>query len=104
MAADAVQTVGDILAAHRRLADAGLASDEPRAVSIAGFQTLADLLTVLTFQTGNSLDPADRVVSATCRATLSAVSDALAVAAGAPADGTETIKLLTAAIREARGT
>lgn len=94
--------VGDVLQAAERLADRGLAKREPRGINDDGMQTLADLLSVLIFQTGGGPSHAEQVTSATSRAMLSALADLYSELAGVPTSGADTMRLLATAGRTAR--
>lgn len=95
---------GDVNAAHQRLVDRGLASDDPAGVNQDGLTTLADLLSILTFQLGAGGVPGrtDQVAAATARAMLGALSDLFADMADQHPTGTETLQLLAAATKTAR--
>lgn len=97
-----LQAFGGVQAAHQRLVDAGLASDEPRGLNRDGMVILTDLLAVLVFQTGAGPKQVDLVASATGRAMLGALGDLFADMAGQPTTGTDTLQLLTTAVRRAR--
>ena len=101
---DNLQGTGDIFVAYQRLVDQGLAVDDPdtRGLNDDGMQTLADLLSVLMFQSGGGSSAAEQVCSASARAMLAALADLYAEISGQPNRGPDTLKLLTAAVREAR--
>lgn len=96
--------LGDVFDAYERLTVLGLVSADTsaRGVNDAGMQTLADLLAVLTFQTGTGTSQAEKVTSATSRAMLSALGDLFAEIGGQPPMEAQTLQLLTAAVRTAR--
>lgn len=99
---DHLQGTGDVLEAHRRLVDAGLAQADPNGLTSLGLQTLTDLLAVATYQLGAQPDQPAAVASATCRATLAAIADAITHLTGQAVDPRHTLQLLTTAVRTAR--
>lgn len=99
---DKLQAFGDVNEAHRRLVDLGMATEDPAGLNRDGIVTLTDMLSVLVFQTGNGPSHADLVTSATGRAMLAALGDLLSDMAGQPTAGTDTLQLLTTAVRRAR--
>jgi hypothetical protein len=99
-----LQGAADVMAAAERLTTLGLASDDPdaRGLNADGMRTLADLLSVLVFQTGGGRSKGERVASATGRAMLSTLGDLFGEMAGQRPDPAQTPRLLREALRTAK--
>lgn len=92
----------DVLDSHERLRQAGLVAGPPIGLNAAGLEVLGDLLAVLMVQTGSGSTTADRLVSETARAMLSALADLTAEWAGEPTEPHRTWQLLTQAAQTLR--
>lgn len=96
--------LNDVVASYERLAARGLAIDSTtnRGLNADGMTTLGDLLSVLTFQAGAGETHTERVLSASARATLTALADLFGSMAGQDPSGDDTLRLLREAIKAAR--